>query len=82
LAAGSTLTITLHDGTTACSGGTVVYTTTATATGGSSTLNVASNNAAAIGVNDQISWDVQFMSTDPNVASSSTCENSTLTIHN
>ncbi len=84
LPGGSTLTIQLYDGSTTCAvGGTAVGPAyTATATGSSSTLSVSSNNSTPIGVNDSISWGVNFVSSDSNVASSFHCESSTLTVSN
>jgi len=79
-----TLSIQLYEGATCASGNEVsgqLYSTTLNGT--TSTGSVSSNNTSYdVSVSKSVSWLVKFVSTDSNVAGSSHCEHTDLTIVN
>jgi hypothetical protein len=77
-----TLTLQLFDGSSSC-GGTAVQTYGPQTVTNASTATISSNNSTfKVSVSDSVSWLVTFSSSDPNVAGTSHCENTSLTINN
>jgi hypothetical protein len=78
-----TVTLQLYDGSSNCTLGAVasqLYTKTIS---GVASATISSNNTTYfVSASDSVSWLVTFTSSDPNVASSSHCESTTLTITN
>ncbi len=78
-----TLTLQLYDGSGDCTTGAVTsqkYTQTVT---NAATATISSNNTTyLVTATDTVSWKVTFTSSDPNVASTSRCESTSLTITN
>jgi hypothetical protein len=81
-----TLSVQLYTGSTSCAtGGTAqsgqLYTASLTGTGSTATLTTT-NKTFTVSVTTAVSWLVTFTSSDPNVADSSHCESTSLTITN
>jgi hypothetical protein len=78
-----TLTLQLYDGSANCTTGAVsgqLYTQTVS---NASTATISSTNTTfKVSASDSVSWLVTFTSSDPNVAGSTHCENTSLTVTN